>query len=47
MPQDERKLMLQIFGKIVPEKELDNYLDEQEKMQREEYYTRQDILMVL
>ena len=47
MPQDEIKLMLQIFEKIVPEKELDNYLDEQEKMQREEYYTRQDILMVL
>jgi len=45
MPQDEIQLMLDVFGKIVPEKVLEKYLDEQEEMKREEYYTKQDVLL--
>lgn len=47
MPQDEIKLMFEIFGKIIPEKELDSYLAMEDKMRQQEFETRQDILLGL
>lgn len=47
MSQDETKLMLQVFGKVVSEKELDNYLDAEHEIRQQELETRQDILMGL
>ena len=47
MPQDEIKLMLEIFGKIVSEKELNNYLDAEHEIRQQELETRQDILLGL
>ena len=47
MPQDEIKLMFEIFGKIIPEKELNNYLALEDKMRQQELETRQDILLGL
>jgi hypothetical protein len=44
MLDDEKKLMLEIFGKIVTEKELEKYLEMEDEMRRQDYETRNDII---
>lgn len=47
MPQGEANLMLEIFGKIVSEKKLDNYLAMEDEMREQETETQRDIAMGL
>ena len=44
MLDDERKLMLEIFGHLVSGKELEKYLDMEDEMRKQEYETRNDII---
>ena len=44
MLKDEEKLMIEIFGKIVSEKELEEYLNMEDETRQQELETYRDIV---